>query len=117
MYHNQKQLLHGYNMVSDPISRVGGCFGGCCFRRIRRRKQGKPLDRRQVVLGSQVCVAHRHLDCLVSHQLSHSANVHACHNQSAGKCVPHTVPGEIRDSSVRHRLVKPMLVTLKLLSL
>jgi len=77
MYHNQKQLLHGYNMVSDPISRVGGCFGGCCFRRIRRRKQGKPLDRRQVVLGSQVCVAHRHLDCLVSRQLSHSANVHA----------------------------------------
>jgi len=52
----KSSYCNGDNMVSDPISRVGGCFGGCCFRRIRRSKQGKPLDRRQVVLGSQVCV-------------------------------------------------------------
>src|SRR5690348_2507817 len=60
------------------------------------------------MVWGKVSVTHRHLDRLVSHQLRHSPNVDACHDQAARKSVPKAMPGEIIEACSLDGRLKPV---------
>jgi hypothetical protein len=98
------------NLVSDG-HRVGngprsvGASSGV------RWRSGKPFNGSQIVSRSQICIPHRHLDSLVSHQFGDSADVHPRHRKPTSKGVSQAVPGKVPDPSIRHGGSEPMLVT------
>ena len=61
----------------------------------------------------EMCVSHRHLDRLITHQFSHCAKVDAGHHQAARKCVPQAVPSEEADARLANCRVEPVFVALQ----
>jgi hypothetical protein len=60
-----------------------------------------------------MCVSHRHLNRLVTHQFGYRAKVNAGHHQTACECVPQAVPSEEADAGLAHCRVKPVFVALQ----
>jgi len=59
------------------------------------------------MLRGEVRIPHRHGDCLVPQQFLYSANIHALHNQPAGKCVTEAVPCKILELRILYDGLKP----------
>jgi hypothetical protein len=62
---------------------------------------------RCLVLGSEMGVAHYHLQRPVPKQLCHRAQIHSGHNQSTGKSMPVAMPGIPFDLRLRECGGKP----------
>ena len=60
-----------------------------------------------LMLGSEMGVAHYHLQCPVPEQLCNCTQIHSGHNQSTGKSVPVAMPGVPFDLGLCESAGKP----------
>lgn len=61
----------------------------------------QPLDGLQLMQGCEVGIAQGYANRLVPHQFLHTANVHARHDEAAGKRMSEIVPAKVADPSLR----------------
>jgi hypothetical protein len=69
----KRRELAGFPYTPDSCSKVLVSVG----------RSSQPFDSGQFVSGRQMCVSHRHLDRLLTHQFSYRAKIHTGHRQAA----------------------------------
>ena len=94
---------------------LGASFGVSW--RIRLPTHCQLFDSSQLVSGCEMCVSHRHLVRLMTHQFGHCAKVDAGHHQATRERMPQAVPSKEGNARLANCRVKPVLVALQRLPL